>query len=74
MQRKRLARTILEELAEQVETYKLAEWETSDMVGRVWSRLYECYKSAEAGDESKASELYEKLCRLDPWQAFACGD
>ena len=68
-----LARTILEELAEQIEKFKLSEWESSDLVGGVWSRLYKLYKLNE-GDKDRAKELFEQLCRLDPWQALSCGE
>jgi type VI secretion system protein ImpA len=72
-QRSQLARAILEELAGQIEEFKLAEWEASDLVGGVWSRLYALYKT-ESGDKDKAKELFGKLCRLDPWQALTCGE
>jgi type VI secretion system protein ImpA len=71
--RKELARAILEELAEQIDKFKLSEWESSDLVGGVWSRLYKIYK-AEDGDKDRAKDLFEQLCRLDPWQALNCGD
>jgi type VI secretion system protein ImpA len=72
MNRDRLARTVLEELAEQIETHKLAEWETTDVVGAVWTRLHKIYKKG--GEGEKASQLYLKLCRLDPWQTLGCSD
>lgn len=68
-----LARAILEELAEQIEKFKLSEWESSDLVGGVWGRLYKIYKT-DSGDKDRAKELFEQLCRLDPWQALHCGD
>ena len=68
-----LARAILEELAEQIDKFKLSEWESSDLVGGVWSRLYKIYKQ-DSGDKERAKELFEQLCRLDPWQALSCGD
>jgi len=72
--RERLARTILEELAEQIDKFQLEVWETSDMVGGVWTRLYELYKRGEAADPERAAKLYERLCRLDPWQALSCAE
>lgn len=73
MNRERLARTILEELAEQIEKYKLDEWETTDIVGGVWGRLYRIYRKSD-GDADKAAKLYDRLCRLDPWQTFSLGE
>ena len=71
--RERLARSILEELAEQIDSFHLDLWETSELIGSVWTRLYRLYKRGE-GDSERASKLYERLCRLDPWQALGCSE
>jgi type VI secretion system protein ImpA len=68
--RPRFARTILEELAEQIDKYKLEEWETTDVVGGVWASLYRLY--LESDEIEKAAKLYGRLCRLDPWQTLSC--
>jgi type VI secretion system ImpA family protein len=68
--RHRLARTILEELNEQITKHRLDEWERPEVAGNVWSRLYSIYKQAEP-DNDRTRELYERLSRLDPWQTFA---
>lgn len=65
-----LAQSILEELAEQIDAFKLVEWETTDVVGAVWTRLYRLHKRA--GNTDRAQQLYQRLCRVDPWQALAC--
>jgi type VI secretion system protein ImpA len=71
--RERLARSILEELAEQIDKFQLELWESSELVGSVWTKLYRLYKlSAESSDIDRANKLYERLCRLDPWQALGC--
>ena len=70
--RERLARSILEELAEQIDKFQLELWETSELIGSVWIRLYKLYRQADEADLAK--KLYERLCRLDPWQALACGE
>jgi type VI secretion system protein ImpA len=74
--RERLARSILEELAEQIDKFQLDVWETSDLIGSVWIKLYTMYKQGEGGppDADRAGKLYERLCRLDPWQALACSE
>jgi len=74
--RERLARSILEELAEQIDKFQLDSWETSDLIGRVWIKLHLMYKRGEGGaeDSDRAAKLFERLCRLDPWQALACGE
>lgn len=69
--RERMARTILEELNQHITEFRLAEWESSALVGAVWSRLYRIYKkSEESEDQNQARALYNQLCRLDPWQAY----
>jgi type VI secretion system protein ImpA len=69
--RERLARTVLEELTKQIADYKLDQWESSALVGAVWSRLYRIYKKSEmSSEQDQAVVLYNQLCRLDPWQAY----
>jgi hypothetical protein len=69
--RERLARTILEELNEQIKDYRLDQWESTALVGAVWSRLYRLYKKSDVSSEQEqAVVLYNQICRLDPWQAY----
>ena len=73
--RRKLARSILEELNELVEKHNLTAWETSDLVGAVWARLVRCYSERDGdGSSEKAMEFFLKLSRLDPWQALAVGE
>jgi type VI secretion system protein ImpA len=73
--RERLARSILEELAELIDNLKLETWESSELVASVWIRLYKLYnQGTDNSDRDRAGKLYERLCRLDPWQALNCGE
>jgi tetratricopeptide (TPR) repeat protein len=73
--RERLARSILEELAEQIDKLQLEAWESSELIAGVWIRLYKLYKQGtDSSDRDRAGKLYERLCRLDPWQALNCGE
>ncbi len=73
--RDRLARSILEELAEQIDKVQLEIWESSALIAGVWIPLYKLYKQgADASDQERAGKLYDRMCRLDPWQALSCGD
>jgi len=74
--RLKLAKSILEELNELVDKHNLTAWETSDMIGAVWTRLVRCYRDKNAGtaNSDKASEFFLKLSRLDPWQALPLGE
>jgi type VI secretion system protein ImpA len=72
--RERLARTVLEELAEQIDKHQLETWESSELISGVWTRLYQLRKAAGASEADEAARLYVRLCRLDPWQALACSE
>ena len=73
--RNRLARSILEELAEQIDKCQLEMWESSELISGVWTRLYRIYKqSGDSSDADRAVKLYERLARLDPWQALGCSE
>jgi len=73
--RNRLARSILEELAEQIDKYQLEWWESSELISAVWTRLYKIYKQGgDSSDADRAQKLYERLARLDPWQALGCNE
>jgi len=73
--RERLARSILEELAEQIDKHQLEMWESSELIAGVWIRLHKLYgQSTDSSDRDRAAKLYERLCRLDPWQALNCGE
>ena len=73
--RERLARSILEELAEQIDKYQLEQWESSELISNVWTRLYRMYKQGtDSSDLDRAGKLYDRLCRLDPWQALGCNE
>jgi len=74
--RVKLAKSILEELNELIDKHNLTAWETSDLIGAVWTRLVRCYRDKNAGtaNSEKSVEVYLKLSRLDPWQALALGE
>jgi type VI secretion system protein ImpA len=73
--RERLAQSILEELAEQIDKLQLESWESSQLIGNVWTKLYRLYKQgSDSAELDRARQLYQRLCRLDPWQALGCGE
>ncbi len=71
--RQRLARSILEGLSAEIEKHQLEQWESTELIGAVWTRLHQLYATNE-GDSDRAAALYEKLCKLDPWQALMCAE
>ena len=72
IERQRLGIAVLEELAKTIDELHLEKWESPELLGRVWGRLYRCYKGAEpeSAQAARASALFDRLCRLDPWQAL----
>jgi type VI secretion system protein ImpA len=64
-----VAQPILEELIASVETHKLDEWESGDVVARPLALLYRCLERTE-GDPGTRQALYLRICRLDPVQAI----
>lgn len=73
IKRDRLARSILEELAAQIDKHQLDAWESSEMIAAVWARLHQIYRRQDA-DSERAAALFERLCKLDPWQALQCNE
>jgi len=67
--RERLATAVLEELNAEIRNLHLDQWESPELIARVWGNLYRYYRR-EAGTQEKANQLYQELCRLDPWQAL----
>jgi type VI secretion system protein ImpA len=65
-----IAKSILEELARTVDKHQLEEWESADIVAHAFSMLYDCMQKLD-GDPVERQKLYERICRLDPMQAFA---
>lgn len=67
--KEKMATVILEELNEQLKELKLANWESPELIARVWGNLYRCYQLNE-DTRDKAQDIFRQLCRLDPWQAL----
>jgi type VI secretion system protein ImpA len=73
--RDRLARSILEELTAQIDDLHLESWESSELIAGVWNRFIRLLKAGgDPSDLERAGKLYERLCRLDPWQALGSAE
>lgn len=70
--RKRLGIAILEELAKTIDELHLDKWESPELLGRVWGRLYQAYRDGEPSSDQtvRGNTFFDRLCKLDPWQAF----
>ena len=61
-----VAKPMLEDLEKLIEARKLAEWESAEIVARPLGLLYRCLQP----NDRKRTELYDKICRLDPVHAM----
>jgi type VI secretion system protein ImpA len=67
-----IARPILDEMLQRMETHRLEEWEAGPLLAQPLSALYQCLaKTGE--DASRQQQLYLRICRLDPVQAMSFG-
>ena len=73
MNRFNLATALLEELDSQIEQFQLGQWEP-ELAADVVGRLYECLRKSKAkptpDDVKRSSQLFARLCRLDPQAAL----
>lgn len=66
-----IAYPILRDLAAEIESRRLEEWEAPDMLAHTLVLLHRCLTKLNAGAEEK-QKVYERICRLDPLQAMSC--
>ena len=64
-----LAFPILNEIAEEIEHRKLEEWEEPATLAKALGLLLRCLEKMGA-DEATRQKVFQKMCRLDPMQAF----
>jgi type VI secretion system protein ImpA len=67
-----IARPILEEMLQRVETHKLEEWEAGPLLAEPLAALYKCLEKT-GEDSSRQQRVYLQICRLDPVQAMSFG-
>jgi type VI secretion system protein ImpA len=65
-----IAQPLLDDIQAAVETYKLEEWEDREMVAGVLAFLLQASKKIQ-GDAKAKQAIFERICRLDPVQAFS---
>ena len=66
-----VAMPILKELAGQIDTHQLEEWEAGDTVARPLGLLYRCMQAVGAESTDVRQALYLRVCRLDPLRAMS---
>jgi type VI secretion system protein ImpA len=65
---KAMARSVLQELTDQIEALHLEEWEAPEELAAIYAGLYHCLEGAD-GHTLTREALYSHICRLDPSQA-----
>ena len=68
----RIAHPILEQLAAEIDSRGLEGWEAAPTVAQPLALLYRCLEKLDTAPDLK-QKVYDRLCRLDPLQALACG-
>lgn len=66
----KVAEPLLEQLANEIETRRLDDWEEGEVIAYPLELLLRCVASESAQTE-KRDELYSRLCKLDPVRAMA---
>jgi type VI secretion system protein ImpA len=67
-----IAHPILDQITAEIDARGLEGWEAPDLVAQPFSLLYQCLVKSKADPELK-QKIYDRICRLDPLQALACG-
>jgi type VI secretion system protein ImpA len=68
----RIAHPILEQLAAEIDSRGLEGWEAAPTVAQPLALLYRCLEKLDTAPDLK-QKVYDRICRLDPLQALACG-
>jgi type VI secretion system protein ImpA len=73
--RPHVALPLSEDLARQVDEFRLEEWESEQLCARVWAAFYRCLRTCGAGNGSseRLQQIFARLCRLDVNQALTFG-
>jgi type VI secretion system protein ImpA len=67
----RIAHSILEQLAANIDDHRLEDWESPEMLANALALYYQCMNKVDGADPALAQKLYTRICRLDPIQALA---
>ena len=65
-----IAQLLLDELAATIDAHKLDDWEDRETIARALVLLMQSSKKIQADAKAKQA-LFERICRLDPVQAFS---
>jgi hypothetical protein len=65
----KVAQPLLDQLASEIEERRLEDWEPSEAIAYPLELLMHCLTSA---DEERRTQLYTRICKLDPVRAVNC--
>jgi len=65
----KVAQALLDQLAAEIEERRLEEWEPSEAIAYPLELLMHCLTSA---DDERRTQLYTRICKLDPVRAVNC--
>jgi hypothetical protein len=54
----------------EIEDRRLEDWEESEAIAYPLSLLLQCL--AQNGDDERRTQLYARICKLDPIRALSC--
>jgi hypothetical protein len=69
--KEKIAQALLDELAAEIEARKLDDWEETEAVAYPLSLLLRCL-AADGADNERRTQLYARICKLDPIRALNC--
>jgi type VI secretion system protein ImpA len=65
----KVAQPMLDQLAAEIEDRRLEEWEPSEALAYPLELLLHCLSPA---DDERRTQLYSRICRLDPVRGVNC--
>ena len=68
--KEKIAQPLLDELAAEIEARRLEDWEESEAIAYPLALLLKCL--ATNGDNERRTQLYARICKLDPIRALDC--
>ena len=69
--KEKIAQPLLDQLAAEIEERRLEEWEETEAVAYPLSLLLRCL-AVDGGDKERRTQLYARICKLDPIRALNC--
>jgi type VI secretion system protein ImpA len=69
--KEKVAQPLLDQLAAEIEERRLEDWEETEAIAYPLSLLLRCL-AVDGGDTERRTQLYARICKLDPIRALDC--